>query len=220
VVRALYRLRQRLRGTWSLRQGLGRDLLAVLGRPLDTLLYSAAHGTGSRRLVRTVTMEMIVEPEPDPLSRVQLDDQVDALGMHRVRVDWRLTNNVARTVDRTFELVAAALREKGIASVTLDDPVARRGWPHDLEGTYHHMGTTRMHESPRLGVVDRHCQVHGIGNLHVAGSSVFPTSSSNHPTMTLVALALRLADRLTEQMRAPHAVPVEMRAGSRAESLA
>src|SRR5690606_8241128 len=135
-------------------------------------LYSAAHATGSRRLVRSVTMEMIVEPEPDPLSRVQLDDQVDALGMHRVRVDWRLTNNVARTVDRTFELVAAALREKGIASVVLDDTVASRGWPGHLEGTYHHMGTTRMHESPKLGVVDRDCRVHGIANLHVAGSSV------------------------------------------------
>ncbi len=220
VVRALYRLRQRARGKWSLHQGLARDVMAVMGRPLDTLLYSAAHATGSRRLVRSVTMEMIVEPEPDPLSRVQLDDQVDALGMHRVKVDWRLTNNVARTVDRTFELVAAALREKGIASVVLGDTVASRGWPGHLEGTYHHMGTTRMHESPKLGVVDRDCRVHGIANLHVAGSSVFPTSSSNHPTMTLVALSLRLADHLAARVRAPHAGPAEVPAASPAASLA
>ena len=68
-------------------------------------------------------------------------------------------------------------------------------------GGYHHMGTTRMHDSPRYGVVDSNCQVHGIANLHIAGSSVFPTSSSNHPTMTLVALSLRLAERLVEQVR-------------------
>ena len=140
--------------------------------------------------------------------------------MHRVKVDWRLTNNVARTVDRTFELVAAALREKRIAAVALGDTVASRGWPDDLEGTYHHMGTTRMHESPRLGVVDRDCRVHGIGNLHIAGSSVFPTSSSNHPTMTLVALSLRLADRLAEAVRPPRAVPVAVPAPSPAASLA
>ena len=77
-----------------------------------------------------------------------------------------------------------------------------------------------MHESPRHGVVDRNCQVHGIANLHVAGSSVFPTSSSNHPTMTLVALALRLADRLAEQVRAPVAVPAVVPSASRAASLA
>lgn len=64
------------------------------------------------------------------------------------------------------------------------------------------MGTTRMHDSPRQGVVDRDCRVHGVGNLHVAGSSVFPTSSSNHPTMAApVALALRLSDRLADQLK-------------------
>jgi choline dehydrogenase-like flavoprotein len=208
VVRALYRLRQRARGKWSLRHGLAQDLMEVMMRPASTLLYSAAHAAGSRRMVRSVTMEMIVEPEPDPLSRVQLDDEVDALGMRRAKVDWRLTNNVVRTVDRTFELVAAELRNKGIANIALDSGISSRGWPGDLEGTYHHMGTTRMHDSPRHGVVDRNCQVHGIANLHVAGSSVFPTSSSNHPTMTLAALALRLADRIIEQIHARERVKV------------
>ena len=146
-------------------------------------------------------MEMIVETEPDPLSRVQLADEVDALGMRRVKVDWRLSDTVVRTVDRTFELIAKELQDKGIARVTLDSPIARCGWAGDMEGTYHHMGTTRMHDSPRQGVVDRNCQVHGVGNFHIAGSSVFPTSSSNHPTMTLVALALRLSDRLTDQVK-------------------
>ena len=204
VVRALYRLRQRLVGKRSRILGLGQDMMEVMMRPVDALLYTAAHATASRKLVRSVTMEMIAEAEPDPRSRVQLGDEVDALGMRRVKIDRRLSNTVVRTVDRTFELIAKELQDKGIARVTLDSPVAARGWPGDLEGTYHHMGTTRMHDAPHLGVVDRNCQVHGVGNFHIAGSSVFPTSSSNHPTMTLVALALRLADRIVEQVRSRH----------------
>jgi choline dehydrogenase-like flavoprotein len=63
-------------------------------------------------------------------------------------------------------------------------------------GSFHHMGTTRMHESPKQGVVDHNCQVHGVQNLFVAGSSVFPTSGFANPTLTIVALSLRLADHI------------------------
>ncbi len=201
VVRALYRFRQRLRGKRSLTSGLAKDLMELLTSPRDALSYTAAHLAASRKLVRSVTMEMILEPEPDPQSRLQLGDDVDALGMRRVKIDWRLTEAAARTVDRTFELMARELTDRGIARVRLDAPIGANGWPKDLEGTYHHMGTTRMHDSPRFGVVDRNCRVHGVGNLYIAGSSVFPTSSSNHPTMTLAALALRLADRLIGELK-------------------
>jgi choline dehydrogenase-like flavoprotein len=68
-------------------------------------------------------------------------------------------------------------------------------------GGNHHMGTTRMHESPRQGVVDRDCRVHGVRNLFIAGSSVFPTSGGEGTTtLTIVALALRLADRLEKEL--------------------
>ncbi len=200
TVRALYRLRQRLRRKWSPTAGLPADLAALVSHPLDATLYTYAHTTGSRQLVRSVAMEMIAEPEPDADCRVTLSDEVDALGMRRSKIDWRLSKNVVRTVDRTFELIARELRSSGAARVKLDPPIAEAGWSSDLEGTYHHMGATRMHDSPRMGVVDRNCQLHGVGNFYIAGSSVFPTSSSNHPTMTLIALALRLSDRLTEQV--------------------
>ena len=65
--------------------------------------------------------------------------------------------------------------------------------------SWHHMGTTRMSSSPHRGVVDPDCRVHGIDNLSVAGSSVFPTASSGSPTLTIVALALRLAQHLERQ---------------------
>ena len=209
VVRSLYRCRQRLHGKRSLTTGLAHDLKSILTRPRDALGYTLAHFSASRRLVRSVTMEMILEPEPNRDSRVQLADEVDALGMRRVSIDWRLTDAAVRTVDRTFELIARELEERRIATVRLDQPLRVRGWPPDLEGTYHHMGTTRMHDSPRQGVVDRDCRLHGVDNLYLAGSSVFPTTSSNHPTMTLAALALRLADKLVGRIRGKATTAVE-----------
>ena len=69
-------------------------------------------------------------------------------------------------------------------------------WPKNIVGCWHHMGTTRMDCDPAKGVVDSNCRVHGISNLFIAGSSVFPTVGSDMPTITIVALALRLADQL------------------------
>ena len=66
----------------------------------------------------------------------------------------------------------------------------------------HHMGTTRISDDPVQGVVDANCRVHGVSNLFVAGSSVFPTGGTAPPTLTIVALALRLADHLRELDRA------------------
>jgi choline dehydrogenase-like flavoprotein len=74
-------------------------------------------------------------------------------------------------------------------------------WPQPVGGGSHHMGTTRMNDSPRQGVVDRNCRVHGIGNLYLAGSSIFPTSGVSNPTLTIIALTLRLADYLGREMR-------------------
>jgi choline dehydrogenase-like flavoprotein len=73
-------------------------------------------------------------------------------------------------------------------------------WPAPVAGGNHHMGTTRMHEDPRRGVVDRNGRVHGVANLYVAGSSVFPTAGASNPTLTIVALTLRLAAHLRARM--------------------
>jgi len=70
-------------------------------------------------------------------------------------------------------------------------------------GGYHHMGTTRMASDPRRGVTDAEARVHGIGNLWVAGSSLFPTSGWANPTLTIVALALRTADHVSATLRRP-----------------
>ena len=68
-------------------------------------------------------------------------------------------------------------------------------------GASHHLGVTRMHDDPKQGVVDANCQVHGLSNLFISSSSVFPTGGYANPTLTIVALSLRLADRVKSIMR-------------------
>jgi len=127
--------------------------------------------------------------------------------MCRVQVNWRLGEQVKRTFDRTLALLAADMRKSGIAEVTLDPVLEGAAWPASLEkeGTWHHMGTTRMHDSPKQGVVDRNCKVHGMTNLYIAGSSVFPTAGANFPTITIAALTLRLAEHIASELGKPDA---------------
>lgn len=137
-----------------------------------------------------------IEPAPNRDSRVTLGDERDELGMPRLRLDWRLSRLDRESVGRALDLLAAALGARRIGRARrLFDPDGG-DWPGDLAGGWHHMGTTRMSDDSKMGVVDRNCRVHGVENLYVAGSSVFPTGGSGTPTLTLVALALRLAAHL------------------------
>ena len=187
---------------WRLRD----DLATMTAHPVDTAGFLLTRLLQPRPLITDVKLQAIVEAAPNRDSRVTLGDQRDALGMPRVRVAWLLDSLVQRTFDRTFALLADELRAGGVAEVKLDEPLEGRAWPSGLEGTWHHMGTTRMHDSPREGVVDRHCAVHGIANLHIAGSSVFPSVGANFPTITITALALRLSERLASLLGKPDAV--------------
>ena len=143
------------------------------------------------------------EQEPNPESRITLTQAHDALGMPRLRVDWRCTQADLRTAEITFGLLAAELRRWGRGWLDWDPA----GLAEDLlrEGAYggHHIGTCRMGHSPRQSVTDAQGTVHGLRNLHVAGSALFPTSGQANPTLTLVALALRLADRLKLEVAQP-----------------
>jgi choline dehydrogenase-like flavoprotein len=201
---ALFRCKQALLQKEQAGWSLTRDVATMVAHPVDTVGYGFTRLFQPRALIRGVRFQIIVEPEPNPDSRVTLSaTRKDSLGMPRVRVDWRLTDRVRRTFDRTLAIVADELRRGGVADVTLDPPIEGGEWPasFEREGTWHHMGTTRMNDSPKLGVVDRNCRVHGMTNLYVAGSSVFPTAGANFPTITLAALALRLSSHIALQVK-------------------
>jgi choline dehydrogenase-like flavoprotein len=138
----------------------------------------------------------VLETTPRPDSRVTLAPTRDRLDVPCVRVDWRINDSDRRGLQRLRQAVAQAIASKGLGALIEDQSVDDAGWPTSMEGGKHHIGTTRMHVDPRQGVVDRDCRVHGVANLYVAGSSVFPTSGYANPTFTIVALALRLADHL------------------------
>jgi choline dehydrogenase-like flavoprotein len=139
------------------------------------------------------------EQAPNPESRVTLSEQRDALGLNRTRLTWRLSETDKLSLNRILRAAATEFGALGIGRVrpTLSDDGQ---WPDEVLGGYHHMGTTRMADSPEQGVVDANCRVHGVANLYIAGSSVFTTSGASNPTLTIVALALRLADHLRIQL--------------------
>jgi len=101
---------------------------------------------------------------------------------------------------RSLDLIASELAPSGIARLRYDSGRLEE----DLMrfGAYggHHIGTTRMGTDPRTSVVDASCRVHSVNNLYVAGSSVFPTSSQANPTLTLMALSLRLGKHLAQRL--------------------
>jgi len=141
-----------------------------------------------------------LEQAPNPASRVKLAPEKDALGMPRAQLEWRLSGIDKQSARRTQELLARALGGAGLGRLQILLNEDDHSWPAELGGGRHHMGTTRMHEDPKQGVVDADSRVHGLDNLYLAGSSVFPTAGAANPTLTLVALALRLADHLVERL--------------------
>lgn len=134
------------------------------------------------------------EQQPTPDSRVRLGNEHDSQGRRRVVVDWHVSDLDMQTVRQAAKVFGSAIETTGLAAVR---PVPEPGLGSPLANdSLHAMGTTRMSESLRTGVVTKDCQVHGVSNLYVAGASVFPTGGMGNPTFTLMALARRLGDHL------------------------
>jgi choline dehydrogenase-like flavoprotein len=184
-------------GKGELPANLGRDLGSVLGDigPVaGWLTDKLGHDLfGTKRGGGRLALRSESEQAPDPANRVTLTDQKDALGLPRVRLEWQLNELDLLTLNRTRERLATEFGRLGIGRVQIADD---DGVPRYIQPGYHHIGTTRMADDPKQGVVDRDGRVHGIGNLYIAGSSVFPTSGDVTPTLNIVAVTLRLAAHL------------------------
>jgi choline dehydrogenase-like flavoprotein len=109
-----------------------------------------------------------------------------------------------RSIRKLYELIGQQVGRFGIGRVKLFDYLEDENdasWPSYTGGGWHHMGTTRMSNDAKTGVVDANCKVHGIDNLHIAGSSCYVTAAASNPTLTLIALTLRLSDHLKTRMK-------------------
>jgi choline dehydrogenase-like flavoprotein len=204
-----YEYGKRLHGEESTRvRNWLRHVRNVAGAPHEVLAFGL-HMTRDRFLASRKFPSIIVrssgghysldfhaEQEPNPSSRIALTDERDGLGVPRLMVDWRYTAGDVRTVQAAVRLLADDLASSGVGTFECD--------PQSIEleilhyGAYggHHLGTARMGTDRITSVVDPNCRVHGIRNLYIAGGAVFPTSSQANPTLTIVALALRLGEHL------------------------
>ncbi len=172
-------------------------------RQLAMALRGAHHIAGAvterirgRKPGAVLALSVMAEQPPDPVSRITLSQKTDRLGLRLPHLHWGVGRRDFEDVQRSTELLAAEFKKVGAGKVvSLWERGERR--PPVVTGGWHHIGTTRMSVDSKSGVVDADCRVHGVDNLYVAGSSVFPTSGYANPTLTLVALAVRLARHLS-----------------------
>jgi choline dehydrogenase-like flavoprotein len=168
--------------------GIGSIARVALGRMLASELFVVEH-----RLIQ------VVEPSPNPDSRVTLGNGRDRLGVPKVTLDWRIADLDRHTMTIVRSLIDKEMRRLHLGRIEPWD--ITKTWPSKSQWTWHHMGTTRLDDDPKQGVVDRNARLHHVNNLYVAGSSVFPSCSADAPTLTITALALRLADHLQQRLR-------------------
>jgi choline dehydrogenase-like flavoprotein len=171
------------------------------GMPLRMGTWNATRAARARANAQTgvgrlYSLYFRSEQAPDPESRITLSDRLDALGVPEIRLDWRVNPFDYDSITSWLDIFDRDIRARGLGYAI--PPV--EGWQQGIIGGPHHMGTTRMSADPRHGVVDEDCRVHSVENLYVAGSSVFATGGYANPTFTLVALALRLADKLRDRL--------------------
>jgi choline dehydrogenase-like flavoprotein len=186
---------------WLKKKRIPGDLVRRMGEaardPLNAGEAVVAHLMARVRPPTAWQFVTVLEQEPNPQSRVTLDSSTDRLGQRRPRLNWQIGELTKETLAQTREIFASELRASGYDCALEASPHRPSNQDPDTpRWVWHHMGTTRMSENPNDGVVDANCRVHGIANLYVAGSSVFPTVGNDMPTLTVVALAHRLSDHL------------------------
>ena len=187
------------------------NILRDLGKTL-TFAPSFAYG---RFLARRKTPALFVysavneyplhyhcEQVPNLNSRASLSDERDQLGMRRLNIDLRYTDQDIDSVVRAHHYWDQHLRKHDCGYLKyLTDDLESSVWAQAGDG-FHQVGTTRMSFNPRDGVVTPNCNIHGFKDLFVASSSVFVTSGQANSTFMIVAFALRLADYLKQTTNA------------------
>ncbi|MFK7921340.1 MAG: GMC oxidoreductase [Bacteroidia bacterium] len=143
------------------------------------------------------------EQAPNPSSRISLHPtEKDKTGLPRAAVNLQFKDIDLQTVKVFHQQMSERFKSQGLGEFDYNEAEIEKNYnmmAEDFDSGSHHLGSTRISEDPRMGVIDKDCKVHGVSNLYVAGASVFPTGSHANPTLTIVALALRLADNLLKK---------------------
>jgi choline dehydrogenase-like flavoprotein len=153
---------------------------------------------------RAFMLNTRIEQAPNPNSRITIGREKDELDLPRANLHWELTPLDKRSIRTMFRLLGREVGRTGLGRLRLHEFLRDENddtFPDTTNAGWHHMGTTRMHNDPKKGVVNSDCRVHGIGNLYVAGAACFSTAGAPNPTLTLTALSLRLSDHLKTVMK-------------------
>lgn len=189
-----------------------RKVDGVAGKLLRAALHPAAAVSPSYQYLvhgrsyapgAPMQISLTSEQQPNPESRILLSEKLDALGLPRANVCWRPTELTLHTIRKFVETLREQFRHAALGGIETDAWVFSdsENWTEHITDQFHHIGTARMDHSPRAGVVDSNCQVHGIKNLYIGSSAVFPTSGHSNPTLTIIALCIRMADRLKRELQ-------------------
>jgi choline dehydrogenase-like flavoprotein len=184
----------------ELKQAIMKNLLPMVRGAADVtrlLWYSRVRKRRAVSRKATIYLNVDVEQIPDPDNRIRLSDTVDALGQRKAIVDWRVSPEDAVTATRYAQCIKKELETVGIEPLNWLPNVLLPTAAPALADTFHPMGGLRMGTDSRHSVVDPDLKVHGVDNLYVSSCATFPSGGSSNPTFTLMALTLRLADRLT-----------------------
>ncbi|MEO8472485.1 MAG: GMC family oxidoreductase [Chryseolinea sp.] len=161
-----------------------------------------AHGewslaSGKENRYAKIEVMCLTEQAPHPDNRITLSKNLDRLGCPQVKLTNRWNEIEIQSVNNSAKIMGAEFSKLGLGDLV---PEYKDGKMDVRMSTHHNIGTTRMNTDPKFGVVDADCKVHGISNLYIAGSSVFPTGGYANPTLTIIALCMRLADHVKTKM--------------------
>lgn len=158
---------------------------SVVGSTCKNSLLSLPHGTLHYRVINHM------EQAPDPSSRIELSRETDRFGIPQLRTRWRINAEEKQSLCRFHEMLGENLRHYGVGSLRSRLDPQMDDWPVSSSSS-HDLGTARMHVNPRCGVTDANGGVHGLENLYIIGGALFPTGGHAYPTLTIIALALRM----------------------------
>lgn len=168
-------------------------LLDELGK---TAVASTAKALGvSSSSAMAFTLGGGCEVTPDPDCRITLAGDKDQLGQPRIKLHMNLADSDLNHFRETLKEAGRQLLASRTGMIRLNMH-ERSQWLSGLDWGNHHMGTARASTDPKKGVVDANLKVHSVTNLFVAGSAVYPTYGAVNPTLSIVAMALRLADHV------------------------
>jgi choline dehydrogenase-like flavoprotein len=157
----------------------------------------------------------LVEQSPDRSNRIILDAEADIFGQRKIKLVWRWNDLELHSIRAAQDIFRHDLAAAGIGTFIPTEETDSRSRP--FNSPHHFMGTTRMGNNPKNSVVDADCRIHDVPNLFIAGSSVFPTGGFANPTLTIIALALRVANCIQSELQSVPEIQVPSKSEKRSD---